>query len=65
MYKENVVYFAFLRRNCLVGGLCDGILELLDLWFPTDGNWFINYFLRAGGYSSFKRGSAEFLAEVF
>ena len=65
MYKDDVAYSVFLRRNCLVGGLCYGILELLDLWFLIDGNWFINCFLWAGGYPYFKRGSAEFSVEIF
>ena len=63
-----VAYFIFLRRNCLVGGLCNSILSLLDLWLPVDGNvvdiYIINCFLWAGGYSSFKRGSAEFSIEI-
>ena len=33
-----VAYFVFLRRNCLVGGLCNSILSLLDLWLPVEGN---------------------------
>ena len=33
-----VVYSDILRRNCLVEGLCDSILDLLDKWFPVDGN---------------------------
>ena len=37
MYKDDVAYFVFHRHNCLVGGLCYGILGLLDLWLPTDG----------------------------
>ena len=37
MYKNDVAYSVFLRRNSLVGGLCYGILGLLDLWLPTDG----------------------------
>ena len=37
MYKDDVVYSVIFQRNCLVGGLCYGILELLDLWLPTDG----------------------------
>ena len=33
-----MAYFVFLRRNCLVGGLCDSVLGFLDLWLPVDGN---------------------------
>ena len=65
MCRINVKYFVFLRRNCLIGGLCYEILELLELWFPIDGNCVINCFSLGRGYSYFKRGSAEFLVEYF
>ena len=65
MCRINVKYSVFLRRNCLVGGLCYEILELLELWFPIDGNYVINCFIWARGYSFFKRGSAEFSANFF
>ena len=62
------MYIDILRRNCLVEGLCDSVLGLIDLWFPVDGNviyiYIINCFLWAGGYSSFKGGSAEFSVEI-
>ena len=65
MCRINVKYSVFLRRNCLVGGLCYEILELLELWFPIDGNSVINCFIWARGYPYFKRGSVEFLTEIF
>ena len=66
LYVEtNVKYSVFFRRSCLVGGLCYENLELVDLWFPIDGNCVINCFLWVGGYPYFKRGSVEFLTEIF
>ena len=38
------MYFVILRHNCLVGGLCDSILGLLDLWLPVDGNVIYIYY---------------------
>ena len=61
----NVANSIFLRRNCLVGGLYYDVLELLDEGFPLMGMLIINYFLWAGRYPYFKRGFAEFLAEIF
>ena len=43
-----IKYSVLLRRNCLVGGLCYEILEVLVLWFPIDGNCVIIVFLWAG-----------------
>ena len=49
MYKDDVTYSVFLRRNCLVGGLCYDILGLLDLWLPTDGELVYKlFFFRQG-----------------
>ena len=38
MYKDDVAYSVFFRRNCLVGGLYYYILELLELWLLIDGD---------------------------